>query len=101
MTEATKLALMHVLKISVPNYAEAWVIAESSDDEDNHMHLFAYQIPTAFDLLNSLGGLGVQFNVAYIEGDSNSEPIVVSINEPIEIEIQSIPNDVLRFKALG
>jgi len=101
MTEL-ELALIHLLKVSVPNYADTWTIAESTDDEDEYMHLFVSQIPTAFDLLNVLGGLGVKFDVAYVtEAETSDAPVLVSNEEPIEIEIRSVPDEVLEFKTLG
>lgn len=100
--DETKLALMHMLKRSVLNYTETWTIAEPTDDEDEYMHLFVFEIPTAFELLNVLGGLGVKFDVAYVTEDKlTNGAMLVSSEEPIEVEIRSIPSEVLKFKALG
>ncbi|BBM21469.1 uncharacterized protein SN13T_1504 [Lactiplantibacillus plantarum] len=51
--------LAHLLKIGVNGFDSFWSIVDNSDEEAHFMHLLAYRVTTAFDLLNQLGGLGL------------------------------------------
>jgi hypothetical protein len=94
--------LAHLLKIGVNGFDSFWSIVDNSDDEDNFMHLLAYRVTTAFDLLNQLGGLGVVFDVSYVStSESGTASLLISKDEPIEIEIRAIPDSVIQFNRLG
>lgn len=91
--------LAHLLKIGVNGF---WSIVDNSDDEDHFMHLLAYRVTTAFALLNQLGGLGVVFDISYVStSESDVASLLISRDEPIEIEIRAIPDSVIQFNRLG
>jgi hypothetical protein len=94
--------LAHLLKIGVNGFDSFWSIVDNSDEEAHFLHLLAYRVTTAFDLLNQLGGLGVVFDVSYVStSKSDAASLLISKDEPIEIEIRAIPDSVIQFNRLG
>lgn len=85
--------LLKLLKLSIPNeYADLWNVKYSSE---SFMHIFATNIVLAIDILNTIGNAGIKYSLSYSIDDN--EELLISKQDPLEIEIHDIPDEILAF----
>lgn len=64
--------------------------------EDDGIHIFCWKITTTLDIVSMLGDSGVTFSLSYSLDETDS--MVLSEDEPIEIAITKIPEELVVFE---
>ncbi|GEP18990.1 hypothetical protein [Pediococcus argentinicus] len=83
--------LIQILKRD--NRNEFWKI-----DSEDGFSIFVYDITTTLDIFNTLGGLSIKYSLSYpVDKNDNLSELSKIADSFVEIEIQSIPDEILNF----
>lgn len=67
-------------------------------DSEDGISIFAYDITATLDILNTLGGFGIKYFLSYpVNNDDSLSELSKNNDSFVEIEIQSIPDEILNF----